>query len=168
MFWYLWIGDRFKILFWSAPTQGKYSQSILKISMCDPVGHFFKTFQNLSKNVPRPLPDTSQDIPKITKKWPRPDQKGSPKCHPTCQNMCKNPGIKGSPDMPRVEISWDSMVGFLEICLVWRVLDLRGWGSQNFWGSFCHHKLHFFIKVGQRCRRSLAGAVFVIKNCTSL
>ena len=29
---------------------------------------FSKTFPNLSKKVPRPLPDTSQDIPKITKK----------------------------------------------------------------------------------------------------
>ena len=29
-------------------------------------------------NSPKPLPDTSQDIPKITKKWPRPDQKVTP------------------------------------------------------------------------------------------
>ena len=28
---------------------------------------FSKTFPNLSKNIPRPLPDTSQDIPKFTK-----------------------------------------------------------------------------------------------------
>ena len=29
---------------------------------------FSKTIPNLSKNIPRPLPDTSQDIPKFTKK----------------------------------------------------------------------------------------------------
>merc|ERR1739843_65699 len=31
-------------------------------------------------------------------------------------------------------------------------------------GSFCHQKMYFSIQVGKRCRRSLAGAVFVTKN----
>ena len=32
-------------------------------------------------------------------------------------------------------------------------------------GSFCHQKMHFSIQVGKRCRRSLAGAVFVTASC---
>ena len=155
------------MLFWSAPTQGKYSQPFLKMSISIPYRTFFKTFTNLSKNIPRPLPDTSQDFPKITKSDPDLTKKGLQSVTRHANIYVKIQGSKGHPTcrgLKYLEILWWDSLRFVWFgeCWIWEDEGLRTFGV------VCVTKKTLFIKVGHRCRRSLAGAVFGTKNNTFL
>ena len=72
-----WPGDSLNMLFLNSPTQEKYSRSFLKLFIFRPHDIFSKTIRNPSEIVPKPLLDTSQDILKLMKKWPRTNLRGA-------------------------------------------------------------------------------------------
>ena len=70
-FCYFWTEDRLNMLFWSAPTQGKYSQPFLKMSIFGPRRTFFQ-------NLPKPIQKHPQTTPRHFPRHPKHDKKITP------------------------------------------------------------------------------------------
>ena len=108
------------MLFWSGPTQQKYSQAFLKIfifsTLSDPIRHFFQ-------NHPKPIRKRPQTTPRHIPRHPKIDEKVTPKRPSGSRESNRRPPDSRSEDQP-TRVFWPHKTAPLRVSYVSKIQSL--------------------------------------------